>query len=208
MFVIHYLGLGLNNSYKRWAYGRKSQISRVWHFCYVLTFLNFLSPTFALGQKRETIASLSPDSWQHMQLNDIELKIKYLIFNVSLTHLLSICHILLPLTYGTQNYQIPIKVIRKALLERTKRTCRCKQTTGWVWVRIQDVAEHGLLELGRTRRPGLILPWYLSNCTHKLSEIAKILASLILITSSSVLMRLKFIPTRKSDYISLLAINS
>jgi hypothetical protein len=47
------------------------------------TFLNFRSPIFAFGQNRDTDASRSPDSWQ--QLQD-----------------LSICHILLPLTFNTQ----------------------------------------------------------------------------------------------------------
>lgn len=47
---------------------------------FVDTFRNFLSPVRAFGQKRDTEASRSPDSWQQL-------------------HERSICHILLPLTW-------------------------------------------------------------------------------------------------------------
>lgn len=45
----------------------------------IFTFRNFRSPGLAFGQNRETVASRSPDSWQHI-------------------HDRSICHILLPET--------------------------------------------------------------------------------------------------------------
>jgi len=49
-----------------------------------LTFLNFLSPGLALGQKSVTLASLSPLSWQHM-------------------HERSICQILEPETFAQKS---------------------------------------------------------------------------------------------------------
>lgn len=53
---------------------------------FFLTFRNFFSSGFARGQNRVTLASLSPLSWQHMQL-------------------LSICHILDPDTCACQQTQ-------------------------------------------------------------------------------------------------------
>lgn len=38
---------------------------------FVVTLMNFRSPGFAFGQNSETEASLSPDSWQHMQERSI-----------------------------------------------------------------------------------------------------------------------------------------
>lgn len=54
---------------------------------FVITFLNFRSPFFALGQNKETDASRSPLSWQHM-------------------HDLSICQILLPETLKYVSVQL------------------------------------------------------------------------------------------------------
>lgn len=57
------------------------------------TFMNFRSPGFALGQNRDTEASRSPDSWQHIQD-------------------LSICQILLPDTYNKRlDYLIDVYIV-------------------------------------------------------------------------------------------------